>query len=55
MGFPDIVFKHIPRSDNYRADALVNKVLNEQASSFKRATPNRPLEPPQRHLFHSNY
>jgi hypothetical protein len=29
MEFPDVVFKHIPRSDNYRADALVNKVLDE--------------------------
>ena len=27
--FPDIVFKHIPRSDNHRADALVNKALDE--------------------------
>lgn len=26
--FPDIVFKHIPRSDNHRADALVNKALD---------------------------
>ncbi len=31
--FPDIIFKHIPRSDNHRADALVNKVLNERARS----------------------
>jgi hypothetical protein len=28
MGFPDIVFRHIPRRDNYRADALVNKALD---------------------------
>lgn len=27
--FPDVVFQHIPRSDNYRADALVNKALDE--------------------------
>ncbi|MCB9808027.1 ribonuclease HI family protein [Candidatus Peribacteria bacterium] len=27
--FPDIVFMHIPRSDNHRADALVNKALDE--------------------------
>lgn len=27
--FPDIIFKHIPRGDNYRADALVNKALDE--------------------------
>ena len=25
---PDVVFKHIPRSDNYRADALVNEALD---------------------------
>lgn len=29
MGFPDVVFKHIPRSDNHRADALVNKAMDE--------------------------
>lgn len=29
MEFPDIIFKHIPRSDNHRADALVNKALDE--------------------------
>lgn len=29
MEFPDIIFKHIPRSDNFRADALVNKALDE--------------------------
>lgn len=27
--FSDITFQHIPRSDNYRADALVNKALDE--------------------------
>jgi ribonuclease HI len=27
--FPDVVFTHIPRGDNYRADALVNKALDE--------------------------
>ncbi|MDD5623323.1 MAG: ribonuclease HI family protein [Candidatus Peribacteraceae bacterium] len=26
--FPAIVFKHIPRNDNYRADALVNRALD---------------------------
>lgn len=26
---PDVVFAHIPREDNYRADALVNKALDE--------------------------
>lgn len=30
--FPDILFKYIPRSDNYRADALVNKALDEHPS-----------------------
>lgn len=25
---PDVMFKHIPRSDNYRADALVNEALD---------------------------
>jgi len=34
LNFPDIIFKHIPRSDNHRADALVNKVLNESRSSY---------------------
>lgn len=35
--FPDIVFMHIPRSDNYRADALVNKALDEHpAPSYER-------------------
>lgn len=27
--FPDVVFEHIPREDNYRADALVNQALDE--------------------------
>lgn len=26
---PDVVFAHIPREDNYRADALVNRALDE--------------------------
>ncbi|OIO54733.1 hypothetical protein AUJ46_02380 [Candidatus Peregrinibacteria bacterium CG1_02_54_53] len=30
--FPAVVFKHIPRADNYRADALVNKALDEHPS-----------------------
>ncbi len=38
--YPDIIFKHIPRSDNHRADALVNKVLNERARS---TMPSRPM------------
>ncbi len=28
-GLPAVEFRHIPRSDNWRADALVNKVLDE--------------------------
>lgn len=30
--FPDIVFQYIPREDNYRADRLVNKALDEHSS-----------------------
>jgi len=30
--FHAVIFKHIPRSDNYRADALVNKALDEHPS-----------------------
>ncbi len=29
MELPDVVFTHIPREDNWRADALVNKALDE--------------------------
>lgn len=32
QSFPSVTFKHIPRSDNYRADALVNKALDEHPS-----------------------
>ncbi len=28
LQFPDVVFRHIPRADNWRADALVNKALD---------------------------
>lgn len=36
LRFADIVFKHIPRSDNYRADALVNKALDHHpAPSYR--------------------
>ena len=28
LRFADVVFRHIPRRDNYRADALVNKALD---------------------------
>ena len=37
--FADIVFMHIPRSDNHKADALVNKALDEH--------PVPPYEPSQ--------
>lgn len=41
----DVVFTHIPREDNYRADALVNKALDElPAPSFNA---NRPVQPQQ--------
>lgn len=38
MGFADVIFRHIPRSDNHRADALVNKALDAGG-------PSRPLPP----------
>lgn len=41
---PDVVFIHIPRADNHRADALVNKVLDEGrrlAGSAPRPLPQR--------------
>ena len=40
LRFPDIVFKHIPRSDNHRADALVNKALDAQKRT---PAPRRPV------------
>jgi ribonuclease HI len=44
----DVVFTHIPREDNYRADALVNKVLDElKQSSGGRPVPTRPNSPQQ--------
>ncbi len=36
---PDVVFTHIPREDNYRADALVNQALDEMP------TPIHPMRP----------
>jgi ribonuclease HI len=37
MTLPDVVFKHIPRGDNWRADELVNKALDEHpAPTYKR-------------------
>jgi ribonuclease HI len=32
LRFPDVVFRHIPRRDNHRADALVNKALDAHAA-----------------------
>lgn len=37
---PDVVFTHIPREDNHRADALVNRALDEMPA------PIRPLQTP---------
>jgi ribonuclease HI len=47
--FNDVVFVHIPREDNYRADALVNKVLDE----LKQGPGGRgiPAKPTQQTLF----
>ncbi len=47
MEFADIVFKHIPRRDNYRADALVNQALDEHPAP---TAPSR-YQPPQRPMF----
>lgn len=45
---PDVVFTHIPREDNYRADALVNRALDElPAPSFNANKPS----PTQTSLF----
>lgn len=30
LQFPDVVFKHIPRADNFRADSLVNRALDSE-------------------------
>lgn len=46
---PDVVFTHIPREDNYRADALVNRALDEQPAPTQHMQP-RPL-PNQPSLF----
>ena len=53
MAFPDVVFKHIPRSDNHRADALVNKALDARARGprdLPRRSPPPPYSPPQRSM-----
>lgn len=46
---PDVVFTHIPREDNYRADALVNKALDELPAPATSRLP--PQQPPQTSLF----
>lgn len=43
MNFSDIVFVHIPREDNHRADALVNRALDEAKQT---ASPARPVSRP---------
>jgi len=41
MELPDVVFQHIPREDNWRADALVNKALDEHpAPKFEKRMEN---------------
>lgn len=44
LELPDVLFVHIPRADNYRADALVNKALDEHPSPAKPAA--RPSQQP---------
>ncbi len=39
MSFPDVVFRHIPRGDNHRADALVNKALDTHPAPQRRMPP----------------
>lgn len=46
----DVVFTHIPRQDNYRADALVNKALDELPSPPSASRP-LPHPPQQNSLF----
>lgn len=44
MELPDVIFKHIPRGDNYRADALVNKALDAAQKRGQRPSlPGRPV------------
>lgn len=59
----DVVFMHIPREDNYRADALVNRALDElPPPSFDANRPGAPLARPdvghsggQQALFHDRH
>lgn len=44
---PDVVFTFIPRADNYRADALVNKALDAEAKKKRLPPTLRPrFQPP---------
>lgn len=36
LELPDVVFMHIPRADNWRADELLNKALDEQPGRPRR-------------------
>lgn len=46
---PDVVFVHIPRQDNHRADALVNKVLDqEERERRSHGIPAKPSPQPRR-------
>jgi ribonuclease HI len=38
--FSDVVYTHIPREDNYRADELVNKALDELPAPHYRGPPH---------------
>lgn len=42
---PDVVFAHVPREDNYRADALVNRALDELPAPALRKPPHFPQNP----------
>ena len=43
MQFPDIVYEHIPREDNYRADRFVNKALDEHPTpEYKKPAGSQP-------------
>ncbi len=52
--FPDIVFQHIPREDNHRADALVNKALDSAKLHPSRPQGYPPSGYPQGTLFARN-
>jgi ribonuclease HI len=39
LQFPDVIFRHIPRTDNFRADALVNRALDAKAPRSYQSRP----------------